>query len=241
MTWQEEYLRKYYSVPGWVDGTTEFHQLGANVVPAGGEILEIGSGPPNPTTEFLATLGNVRGVDIDPDIALNTALIEGRVIEGDSYPFDDETFDACVSNYVIEHVDEPERHLREIKRVLKPGGVYVFRAPNRFHYVSVVSHLTPHWFHKLVANRLRNLPAEAHDPYPTRYRLNTRSRIEYFADKVGFDVDELRLIEKEPMYGLGSRAMFFGFMAYERVVNSSEALAGLRANILAVLRKTHSG
>ncbi|MEO7540105.1 MAG: class I SAM-dependent methyltransferase [Pyrinomonadaceae bacterium] len=238
MSWQQEYIARYYSASsGWTDGTFDFHELCRSVIPMGGDILEIGSGPPNPTTKFLASIGRVRGVDIDPDIGLNTALASSHVLAGEDYPFADETFDACVSNYVVEHVDDPAGHLREIKRVLKPGGVYVFRAPNFYHYVSVISHLTPHWFHELVANRLRNLPPESHEPYPTQYRMNTRSAIRRHAADIGFQIDGLRLIEKEPMYGLSSRLLFFPFMAYERFVNRFEALDGIRANILAVLRK----
>jgi SAM-dependent methyltransferase len=238
MPWQQEYIEKYYSSSsGWTDGTSDFHDLCESVISAGSNILEIGSGPSNPTSVFLASIGKVRGVDIDPDISLNDALVSAHVLTDDNYPFRDNTFDACVSNYVVEHVADPQAHLREILRVLKPGGVYVFRAPNFFHYVSIVSHLTPHWFHKLVANRLRNLPSESHDPYPTQYRMNSRSTLIKYASEAGFEIDEIRFIEKEPMYGLSSRVLFFAFMAYERVVNRSNALEPLRANILAVLRK----
>ncbi len=238
MSWQQDYLAKYYSAAsGWTDGNVVFHNLLRSMIPQDGEILEIGAGPNNVTSDLLATLGRVTGVDIDPDVQNNTALAAAHVLDGEAYPFDDNTFDACVSNYVIEHVADPAGHLTEIGRVLKPGGVYIFRTPNFWHYVSLVSHLTPHSFHRLVANRLRNLPAESHDPYPTHYRLNTRSAVERAAKQAGLTVDRLDLIEKEPMYGLGSRLLFFPFMAYERLVNSTEAFAGFRANLLGVLRK----
>lgn len=45
------------------------------------------------------------------------------------------------------------------------------------------------------------------------------------------------LIEKEPSYGMSSKALFLMFLAYERLVNATDALAGLRANILGVLRR----
>lgn len=238
MAWQQDYLAKYYSADsGWTDGNVVFHGLCESVIPKGGEILEIGAGPTNVTSDFLASLGRLQGVDIDADVQNNTALAASHVLDGEAYPFEDNTFDACVSNYVIEHVADPRGHLTEIARVLRPGGVYIFRTPNFWHYVSLVSHLTPHSFHRLVANRLRNLPEESHDPYPTHYRLNTRSAVKMAAKQSGLTVDRLDLLEKEPMYGLGSRLLFFPFMAYERIVNSSDIFSNLRANILGVLRK----
>lgn len=238
MPWQDEYLARYYSAAsGWSDGNVVFHGLIESNIAHDSEILEIGAGPTNVTSDFLATLGRLQGVDIDPDVRSNTALTAAHVVDSETYPFNDDTFDACVSNYVIEHVADPRGHLAEIRRVLRPGGVYIFRTPNFWHYVSLISHLTPHSFHRLVANRLRNLPDESHDPYPTHYRLNTASAVERAAGEAGLTVERLDLIEKEPMYGLGSRLLFFPFMAYERIVNSSDIFSNLRANILGVLRK----
>ena len=238
MSWQEKYLDKFYSrSSGWIDGTAEFHELCASVIPTGGNILEIGSGPSNVTSSYLNSLGKLHGVDPDPDILTNDALESAHVLTDEVYPFPDNTFDACVSNYVNEHIADPLLHLQEVCRVLKPNGVYVFRTPNRFHYIAVASYLTPHWFHKLVANRLRNLPANSHDPYPTQYRFNTRAKIEQYAAELNMSVDQVRFIEKDPSYGMSSRILFLAFTAYERIVNAHAALSGFRANILAVLRK----
>src|SRR5262249_4744849 len=155
------------------------------------------------------------------------ALVTASVLTDARYPYDDSSFDGCISNYVLEHVADPVEHLAEIRRVLKPGGAYVFRTPNRYHYVAAVSALTPHWFHKLVANRLRN-GSHTHEPYPTVYALNSRTRVRELAGQSGLDVEVMRLVEKEPSYGMSSRAMFLAFMAYERLVNATEAAAGLR-------------
>merc|ERR1711963_146860 len=44
----------------------------------------------------------------------------------DTLPFDDNTFDACFSCEVLCHAGDKEHTLKEVKRVLKPGGVMVF-------------------------------------------------------------------------------------------------------------------
>ena len=55
--------------------------------------------------------------------------------------------------------------------------------------------------------------------------------------EAGLDVLLLRMVEKEPSYGMSSPVLFVLFAAYERVVNSTERLAVLRANIFCVLKK----
>ena len=238
MGWQERYLARYYqSRPGWVNGTEEFHDLCAWFIPRGGKILEIGAGPLNRTSEFLATHGELHGIDPDPEVKQNSALKTQAVLVGDTYPHASESFDACVSNYVLEHVANPAAHLREVARVLRPGGTYIFRTPNRFHYVAAISSLTPHWFHEAVANRIRRQGPEAHEPYPTFYAINSRRAVRILGPKAGLTVEVLRMVEKEPSYGMASRALFLAFMAYEQIVNSTELAADLRANIFGVLRK----
>ena len=129
-SWQERWVDKYYDrSKGWVDGTTQFHELCRVNIPLGARICEIGAGPSNQTSCFLATIGEVHGVDIDDAVRANDALASAHVVTDDRFPFDDESMDACVSNYVIEHVENPDRHLREVFRILKRGGgIHLSRA-----------------------------------------------------------------------------------------------------------------
>lgn len=239
MTWQQDYLARFYDpAKGWVNGTREFHDLLASAIPKGSKILEIGPGPSNATSRHLATIGEVTGLDPDPEAKENDALASCALLSGSRYPFDDASFDACVSNYCIEHVPDAAEHLGEVARVLRPGGVYVFRTPNLWHYVSLFARLTPHWVHELLSNRLRGrTSSEDHDVYPTVHALNTRAAVNRHAAAAGLVVQELRLVEKEPSYGMYSRVLFLTFMAYERAVNATERVAFLRSNILAVLKK----
>ena len=55
-----------------------------------------------------------------------------RLVSGYRYDFDNDSFDAVVCSDVIEHVAEPLTMLREIRRVLRPGGIAVLTTPIRF-------------------------------------------------------------------------------------------------------------
>jgi hypothetical protein len=70
--------------------------------------------------------------------------------------------------------------------------------------------------------------------------MNTPASVRRHARAVGLDVQQLDLVEKEPSYGMVARPLFLAFMAYERIVNASEHLSGLRANIFVVLRRSLS-
>jgi SAM-dependent methyltransferase len=229
--------RFYYSKPGWTGGTEPFHALCKQYAKSRGSILEIGCGPSNPTSEYLANLGVLYGIDITDEVHQNFFLTQGKVFDGRSIPFPDESFDLCVSDWVLEHVEHPEEHFREVKRVLKPGGRYCFRTMNLWHYVSLASRMLPHSAHLLLSRRLRGAP-DMHEPYPTYYRANTKRRLTALAKQAGMRVDLLDRLEVEPSYGRASTMLFYPMMAYERIVNSSEALSFLRVTFLGVLARS---
>lgn len=123
-----------------------------------GEILDAGCG----TGLNLRNLpvGSV-GIDINPR---NIALVEERLpdhecVLGDveDMPFEDERFSGVLCTEVLEHVPDPHTALKEIWRVLEPGGVLIGSVPAR----------SPIW-------RLRFLSSTcpAGEPFHNEYRLN---------------------------------------------------------------------
>ncbi len=240
MRTQALFDRYYYSRAAYAGGTELFHQLCRSHLARSGRILEIGAGPANPTTAFLAGLGPVTGLDVSAEVLANPNLAEARVYDGIQIPFPGETFDLCVSNYVLEHVAEPAAHFQEVFRVLNPGATYCFRTPNRWHYVTITASLLPHSIHLRLANKLRALDADAHDPWPTVYRANTRTRLRRLARSSGLLPQELKMVEAEPSYGAAHPLLFYPMMAYERLVNSSELFSQFRVNILGTFRKPGS-
>jgi SAM-dependent methyltransferase len=240
MRTQALFDRYYYSRAGYIGGTERFHELCQSRLANGGRILEIGAGPANPTTAFLARLGPVTGLDVSTEVLANPNLTEARVYDGIKIPLAGDAFDLCVSNYVLEHVADPAPHFQEVFRVLKPGACYCFRTPNRWHYVTIASSFVPHSMHLRLANKLRALDADAHDPWPTVYRANTRSTLRRLALRSGLLPEELRMIETEPSYGAAHPLLFYPMMAYERLVNGSDLFSLFRVNILGTFRKPGS-
>lgn len=230
------FAKYYYAHPDFVDGTKAFHRLCGDTLVHGSTILEIGAGPANSTSAFLATIGRVVGLDVSNEVMTNASLASAHAYDGTTFPFESDSFAACASNYVLEHIDDPARHFMEVARVLKPDGVYCFRTPNVWHYVGFVSKCLPHTLHLALANRLRGLP-DARDPYPTFYRSNTRAAIGRLARSAGLSVVALPTTEAEPWYGRSHALLFYPMMLYERFVNSSARFEGLRSNILGVLQK----
>lgn len=233
----ELYQRYYFSHSDYLSGTVQFHNMIREVVSPPARILEIGPSSGGQTSMLLRGLGELTGIDVDPLVLTNPSLHHARVYDGTELPFEDASFDLCVSDYVLEHVTNPEEHFSSVARVLKPGGSYVFRAPNLWHYVVLGSWLLPHRLHVVLSPALRDVPEDTHDPFPAVYRANTRNKIHTLAKRAGLNVRRLDMVEKEPSYGRIHPLVFYPMMAYERLVNSTEALAFLRVNIFAILAK----
>jgi len=233
--------RRFYGEPGnpKYNGTLAFYSLIRRHIHRNSVVLNLGAGPP--TDDKIRILkgevAEIVGADIDPVVLTNSELDRAVVTDGRTLPLANESFDLAFCDFVIEHVEQPAAFLAEVHRVLKPGASFFFRTPNLLHYIALVSRATPHWFHAAVANRARDLADDAHEPWPTFYRLNTRGTIRRLARQTGFQRAELQMVEYEPMYLMFHTIPFLAGVAYERTVNSTELFAGLRANIFGRLVK----
>lgn len=236
--WRQAVQRYYRGRPEWIDGNQELAALIRAYIPLSSRILELGPGPqPTQTTALLRERADrLTGLDIDPEARSNRMLDGIEIYDGGRFPFGDGSFDAVVADYVLEHVRDPLSLCREVSRVLGPGGVFVFRTPNRWHYVG----LSARWLSDRFAARLRRCGERGGRIYSKYYRMNTPRKVRRLLRSAGLEPLQLRLIEKEPSYAMTSRALFYVCMWYERVVNSTELLAGLRANMLCVARRGDS-
>lgn len=198
-------------------------------------VLDLGAGAGIVSQmNFRGLPAQMCGVDLDPRVVDNPMLDEGRVASAAGIPYEDGRFDVVFSDNVLEHLEEPLQVFREVVRVLKPGGVFLFKTPNKYHYMPVIARLTPHIFHQYI-NRLRGR-AEV-DTFPTRYRANTRGDVIRLANEAGMIVEKIELIEGRPEYMRMTWPSYLVGLAYERMVNASEVFAILRILLVGILRK----
>lgn len=98
-----------------------------------GEVLDLGAGTGANVPYWPEAVAHVVAAEPDPGMAARLrararadARIEVVLTPAERTPFADEAFDVVVSTLVLCTVDDLERSVAEIKRVLRPGGRLVF-------------------------------------------------------------------------------------------------------------------
>lgn len=102
----------------------------AGEIQAGSKVLDIGSGPGNIAGQLAKVGASVTGVDFSSEM-VETAKkrypqISFKLADAEELPFEADSFDAVVANYVVHHLARPEKAFGEVCRVLRPGGRFAF-------------------------------------------------------------------------------------------------------------------
>ena len=121
----------------------------------GDNFLDIGCGRGEFLKGFISC--GVKGHAVDQSTAARRYCPEAELknsdIENDGIPYPDSYFDVVYSKSVIEHFHFPERLMKEMYRVLKPGGLAITLCPaweyNYRIYFEDYSHRTPFMYESL--------------------------------------------------------------------------------------------
>jgi 2-polyprenyl-3-methyl-5-hydroxy-6-metoxy-1,4-benzoquinol methylase len=82
--------------------------------------------------------------------------------ESVALPFDDQSFELVLSCGVLEHVSNPIGSLREIHRILQPGGSFlVYNLPNRYSYLERIAKAGGAYYHGQLPDDRVYTPASA--------------------------------------------------------------------------------
>jgi len=149
-------------------------------------------------------------------------------------PYSDSTFDIVTATEVIEHLEDFRAILREIYRVLKPGGVCVLSTPN---ILNLNSRLRNLWFG--FADLMGPLPIHSRkiescaghiNPISIFYLIHALSEINF--EKIEFTVD------KYQRSGIGKSILFllpikmFAWKIWRREVNKYKTIDNSNKNIV---------
>lgn len=179
---------------------------------------------------------SARLVGIDRDFK---ALKENRGIHhavfGDvsALPFASGSFDVVTANMVVEHLDRPTKVLESVRRVLRPGGLFIFHTPNRNSMPATIARMMPQALKNLLALVLEERAEK--DVFPTHYEMNTEAAICAYASSAGFRVREIRSVSTTAVSALLFPLCVFE-LGYLRMLEAP-SLAGLRTNLIAVLER----
>jgi SAM-dependent methyltransferase len=127
------------------------------------DVLDIASGEGYGSMLLASRAKRVVGVDVETravEHARHTYYRPNvRFLVGDctEIPVADASFDVVVSFETIEHIEEHDRMLAEVRRVLRPGGRLVISSPNKLVYSDVVRFTNPFHVHELYYDELVRL------------------------------------------------------------------------------------
>jgi SAM-dependent methyltransferase len=173
------------------DGSIQFYGRVNALLSPDMNVLDLGAGRgaqfegQSPFRKNLVVLrgkvAKVTGVDVDDAVLNNPELDEALVYDGARLPFADGSFDLVLSDWVLEHVEDPAIFSSEIDRVLKPGGWFCARTPSILSYTAFVSRLVPNRLHATVLGVVQKGNRKPEDVFPAAYKLNSlRSVRRYF-------------------------------------------------------------
>ena len=182
-------------------------------------VLDLGCGRGGVVELIWRDVKLAAGIDPDsPSLAEHRAaglpVVRGV---GERLPFVDETFDLVVCLWVLEHLRDPAVTLHEVRRVLRPGGHFVFLTPNTRNPLMLANRIGK----AIPALQRRIVPRfygrEEADTFPVQYRANTVEAIRGHAEASGLNVYDMRVVA-DPTYLAVNGFMFQASVMSERLM-----------------------
>jgi len=141
---------------------------------------------------------NLTGLDVDDAIDEHPLLHNRLHCWAEDIPVPSDSFDLVTANMVMEHVKEPSHVLREIWRVLRPGGSFLIHTPNLLFYLIRIAHCMPKCIKNCAIHWLEH--RDDKDVFPALYKFNTPEAVERCARESGFRVASLRITGPTPSF-----------------------------------------
>jgi len=217
---QNAYRERYRAMrPGWKSSGDQIESMVRSHITPQSRILDLGCGRGGVVELFWRDVELAAGLDPDsPSLTEHRAqgmpVIRGV---GERLPFVDESFDLIVCLWVLEHLRDPAEAFREMRRVLRPRGHFVFVTPNMRNPLMLANRIgkaLPSLQRRLVP---RFYGREEADTFPVQYRANTVEAIRSHTRAAGLQVYDLRVVP-DPTYLAMNSMMFNASVMSERLM-----------------------
>jgi SAM-dependent methyltransferase len=217
---QNAYRARYREIrPGWLPSGDQLEAIARGYVSRDSNVLDLGCGRGGIAEILWPDVHLATGVD--PDLAsLTQHRAAGMPVVrgvGERLPFAGDSFDLVVSVWVLEHLADPLGTFIEVRRVLRPGGHFLFLTPNLRNPLMVINRIG----RALPALQRRLVPRvygrDEADTFPVRYRANTERDIKTFARGSGLVVKELKVVS-DPTYLAMNGLLFNASVMSERLM-----------------------
>jgi SAM-dependent methyltransferase len=226
-----------------IDGTVVFfNRVNAMLTPSD-TVLDVGCGRAEYAEDKVSVRRETRilkgkaerviGIDVSKAGEQNPCIDEFRLISEARWPVDDNSVDFIVSDFVMEHIEDPMAFFSEAKRVLRPGGRFCIRTPNKWNYIAIASRMIPNRYHAKVTGAVQD-GREEQDVFPTLYRCNSVGVLRKLYRRFGFDA-VVYGYEAQPCYLSFSRIAYFLGYLHQKL-----APRGFRATLFAFGRLDES-
>jgi SAM-dependent methyltransferase len=196
-----------------VEDYSKTRRLLNSLHPQRGQLLEVGSGFGYLLAKFREEGWAVTGCDpwkAACTFARNTHGIDAKPTILEDAGIADETFDVVILNHVIEHMTDPLQSLREINRVLKPGGHLVIETPR---YDTLMF--------KLLGRRERSVSCDGH------IYFFTSESLEKLYNRAGFQKTKLWYTGRT----LSLERLMWNFGVMSKSVTAKKVLASLSQSL----------
>lgn len=209
-------------------------------VPENGAVLEIACGTGivtrrlrdkvAPSTKIIATDLNEAMLDYAKQKFRPDENIEWKTADATEVPFADASFNAAVCQFGLMFFPDKPCAAREVYRVLKPGGQFLFNV-----WDAIETNEMPNLTHKIVSSYFADNPP---DFYDIPFSYYDRDKLRDLLESAGFN--EVKVAEVSlPEAGASAESMAHGFIHGNPLINAiNERNAALAPEIEAAVAKS---
>ena len=217
--------------------------------PRGGRVLDIGSGKGNLLSVLERSESELVGMDPWPKMVSESrhrlARADIVIAVGESLSFRSGSFDRVNATFVLEHVRDQDVVLREISRILAPGGRMIIGSPNASSPYGMIVASIPIRLRNAILSRIGSDASGtfSFEDETVHYRYCSIGRLDRVTRKLSFK--RLEVVWSTGLRPLGGRSKVFSllfgtFWRVCEVISKNRSLAWMAPHFYAVYEKRGS-